>query len=234
MGIARIPYVLGHHEIARLYGVARDVPQLWRKRSLLGEPDLVVSGNPYWLLPTVLALAEPGHRKVDPKALADYKRGFKCGYSTQVLEEPPSLIGLQEVSWIFGKKTSAIGQWRNRGTLAPPDLNLSGSPLWCLNTILMDAEQRGRSVSAEAVERIRGGERAQPKPRGRVRAAEEPHHPLPPRQIFSSNEGPAALRFVRSVLNAGHAVEVRPRRSDTLDPASDQPTEPDSRGSAEA
>lgn len=59
----RFPYLLGHGEIASLYGVERQTSQLWKTRGVLGEPDVVISGNPYWLLPTVLGLAEDGTRE---------------------------------------------------------------------------------------------------------------------------------------------------------------------------
>ncbi|WP_211302939.1 hypothetical protein [Allonocardiopsis opalescens] len=212
MGTERIPYLLGHAEIARLFGVAADTPQLWRKRSLLGEPDLVISGKPYWLLPTVLALARPGGREVDPDRLAEYKADIPNGYLVQALDGPPSLIGIKEVSWIFGKKPSDIGQWRNRGTLARQDLLLSGSPLWFLHTIIEDAERRGRAVSAEAVERIQAGEREQPLPR-RQRGVPPASmgRAFPAAQVFTSGESVAAVAFLRRILNAGYAVEVRPR-----------------------
>ncbi len=213
MGTGRIPYLLGYHEIAYLFRVARDAPLQWRKRDLLRGPDLVISGSPFWLLPTVLKLTRPGHREMDPQRLADYKAGIPGGYVAQELEEPPSLIGIQEVSWIFDKKPSVIGQWRNRGTLPPPELTLSGSPLWRLETILTDAERRERSVSAVAVARIRAGERAHPKSRGSARSDAGKQESVPPAQIFTSEERSAATRFVQIVLSAGHAVEIRPRRS---------------------
>lgn len=213
MGTRRIPYLLGHHEIARLFGVARDVPQLWRKRSSLGQPDVVISGSPYWLLPTILALAKPGHREIDPQRLADYKAGIPGGYIAQNLDDTFPLIGIQEVAWIFDKQPSAIGQWRNRGTLASPDLVLSGSPLWHVETILADAQRRGRPVSTEAVTRIRAGEKAEPKTRRRDRLAAERQLALPAPRVFTSDQRSAATSFVQNVLDAGHVVEVRPQRS---------------------
>ncbi|MEV4323112.1 hypothetical protein AB0J37_12850 [Microbispora rosea] len=217
----QIPYLLGYHEIAYLFRVARDAPLQWRKRTLLREPDVVISGSPYWLLPTVLGLSKPGQREVDAHRLADYKASIPYGYVAHVLEEPPPLIGLQEVSWIFDKTSSVIGQWRNRRTLAACDLVLSGSPLWRLETILADAERRGRSVSPEAVARIRGGERAQPKPRQPRRPDAEQQGVLPAARFFTSEQSVAAATFVRSVLSAGYAVEILPRPSDQTSATSD-------------
>jgi hypothetical protein len=45
---------------------------------VLGEPDAVISGNPYWLLPTVLGLAEDGTREYLPGRLKEYKAA--CAY----------------------------------------------------------------------------------------------------------------------------------------------------------
>ncbi|WP_156325761.1 hypothetical protein [Nonomuraea sp. SBT364] len=228
MGTERIPYLLGYHEIARLFQVARDAPLQWRKRSLLREPDWVISGSPYWLLPTVLALSKPGYREVDLQWLDGYKAGIPGGYVTQDTDRMPSLIGIQEVSWIFGKNSSAIGQWRNRGTLPDPDLILSGSPLWSLETILADAERRDRSISQAAVARIRAGERAQSSRRRLASSQSGQPGAVPAARTFTSEERPAATSFLESVLAAGHAVEIRPHPSKSLRPKQDGQSAPDS------
>ncbi|GAA3825978.1 hypothetical protein GCM10022226_53410 [Sphaerisporangium flaviroseum] len=211
MGVERIPYLLGHSEIAQLFDVAPDTPQLWRKRALLGDPDVVISGKPYWLLSTVLALARPGQRDLPPGRLEEYKASIPNGYSPQVLEGPPPLIGIKELAWIFGKKHTDISQWRSRGTLTPPDLTLSGAPLWLLNTILSDAERRGRAVAAEALERVRRGDREQIKPRGQRDAlVGNSDETLPSARTFRNSESAAAVAFVRHLLRVGYEVEVRP------------------------
>lgn len=214
MGTERIPYLLGHAEIARLFDVAPDTPQLWRKRAILGEPDLVISGKPYWLLPTVLALAKTRYRQVTPERLAEYKASIPNGHFSHISDNLTPLVGIKEVASIFGKKPADIGQWRNRGTLATPDVILSGSPLWRLTEILADAEHRGRTVSIEAVERIRAGIREPVRPRGRRGA-------LPAARIFTGEESVAAVNFVRRILSSGHAVEVRPRSVDEIPPKFD-------------
>ncbi|WP_148269387.1 hypothetical protein [Streptosporangium roseum] len=221
MGTERIPYLLGYHEIARLFQVARDAPLQWRKRSLLQEPDCVISGSPYWLLPTVFALSKPGYREIDLQRLDDYKAGIPGGYVTHDTDQMPPLIGIQEVSWIFGKSSSAIGQWRNRGTLPRPDLTLSGSPLWRLETILADAERRDRSVSQTVIARIRAGERAQPSRRRLPSPHAGEQEIVPAARTFTSAEYPAATSFLESVLAAGHAVEIRPHPFNLPSPKQD-------------
>ncbi|MGP3912991.1 hypothetical protein [Nonomuraea sp. 10N515B] len=221
MSTERIPYLLGYQEIAQLFRVARDTPLLWRKRSLLADPDLVVSGSPYWLLPTVLALTKSGHRQIDPQALDHYKSAVTGGYVASGVEQLPILIGIQEVSWIFDKTPSAISQWRNRGTLPEPRLTLSGSPLWTLENILSDANRRNRPISEKAVARIRSGERAQLRRRQDTdRQAGEPETDPAP-QSFTCQESSAATRFLESALIAGFTVEIRPFWPDMHD--ADQP-----------
>lgn len=215
MGTEPIPYLLGYHEIAWLFRVARDAPLQWRKRSLLREPDWVISGSPYWLLPTVLALSKPGYREMDLQRLSLYKAGIANGYVTQDADRMPPLIGIQEICWIFDKSPSAVGQWRNRGTLPNPDLTLSGSPLWRIETILIDAERRGRSVSQGAVERIRAGERAQARRRQLASPQSGQQRAVPAARTFTSKERPAATSFLESVLAAGHTVEIRPHPSNS-------------------
>jgi hypothetical protein len=61
---------------------------------------------------------------------------------------------------------------------------ISGSPLWLLDTVLADAEQRGRATVQEGIDRIRAGEREQIKPRGqqalrRAQARAEVSDPTP-------------------------------------------------------
>jgi hypothetical protein len=223
IGSTRIPYLLGHREIARIFGVAPDTPQLWRKRSLLGAPDLVISGNPYWLLPTVLTLAKPGYRDVDQERLAEYKAEIQNGYSVPTLRQPPPLIGIKEIAWIFGRTHSDIGQWRNRGTLPAADLTLSGTPLWLLNTILEDATRRGRATFPEAIGRIREGERARPKPRGRSQATvEDSSEPDLSERIFSSSERSEAITFVMQIMKAGYAIKVQSLPQDGPPQVADQ------------
>lgn len=224
VGSGQIPYLLGYHEIAHLFRVARDAPLQWRKRALLGEPDLVISGSPYWLLPTVLALVKTGQREVDSQRLTDYKSGIPGGYVTTDPQGSLPLIGPQEVAWIFNKTPSVIGQWRNRGTLPAADITLSGSPLWKLETILADARRRGRYVSPEAIARIQAGERAQSKPRRPRLPDTTQQGPIPGPRIFTSDQSSAATIFVRSVLSAGHSVEIRPRPSGPAVSGSDDPS----------
>lgn len=231
MGTERVPYLLGHAEIAQLYGVRPQTPQGWRKRGILDDPDVVISGNPYWLLPTVLALKKVGRREVTKPLIEAYNATIPGGYSASQSEELPPIVEMAEVAWIFGKTYATINQWRNRRNLAQPNLLVSGSPLWLLETVLADAEHRGRSVSDEAVERIRRGHREGPKPRGPQRtttSASAEELPLPPPRDFGSTDAADAVIFIEQVLDAGHLVRVEPLRDSQLDGAARPPADGES------
>ncbi|WP_262508443.1 hypothetical protein [Streptomyces spongiicola] len=216
MAKKRFPYLLGHAEIALLYGVERQTSQLWKTRGVLGEPDTVVSGNPYWLLPTVLGLSEDGSREVDAQRLKEYKAGIAGGYQVDDPADLPEIVGLKEIPWIFGKKYMDVYQWRVRKSLAHEDAVISGSPLWLLDTVLADAQQRGRATVQEGVDRIRAGEREQIKPRGRKPSAEPKAAPppLPAARTFTPGEHTAddVAAFAAELFAGGFALTVRPRR----------------------
>ncbi|MFF9429423.1 hypothetical protein [Streptomyces sp. NPDC014746] len=212
----RFPYLLGHAEIAFLYGVERQTSQLWKTRGVLGEPDAVISGNPYWLLPTVLGLSEDGSREVDAQRLKEYKAQIVGGCQVDDPAELPDVVGPKEIPWIFGKKYMDVYQWRVRKSFAPEDAVVSGSPLWLLETVLADAEERGRATVQEGLDRIRAGEREQIKPRGRKPSAEPKPMPppLPEARTFVPGEHSAddVAAFAAELLEAGFSLTVRPKR----------------------
>lgn len=216
MAAGKFPYLLGHGEISFLYGVERQTSQLWRTREVLPEPDFVVSGNPCWFLPTVLGLAESGVREVDAQRLKEFKAERRGWYVVDDVDDLPPVIGLKEIPWVFGKKYGDIYQWRTRNSLAAEDAVVSGSPLWLLDTILTDAEDRRRTVVAEAVERIRAGEREGLKPRGRKKSAEP--KPAPPELPLTRSYKPGEAQledvtaFVKEIWAAGLTVSVRAKR----------------------
>jgi hypothetical protein len=212
----RFPYLLGHAEIAFLYGVERQTSQLWKTRGVLGDPDLVISGNPYWLLPTALGLSETGSREVSPQRLDEYKAKIPGGHEVTDPADLPDIVGLKEIPWVFGKKYMDVYQWRVRQSFAPEDATISGSPLWLLETVLDDAKQRGRVTVQEGIDRIRAGEREQIKPRGRKPSAEPKPAPapLPEPRTFTPGENTAdeVAAYAKELLEAGFALSVRAKR----------------------
>ncbi|MDQ8707859.1 hypothetical protein RCO28_36130 [Streptomyces sp. LHD-70] len=216
MTAGTFPYLLGHAEIAFLYGVERQTSQLWRTREILPEPDFVVSGNPYWFLPTVLGLAEPHVREANKERLKTFKAERRGWYVVDKPEDLPSVIGLKEIPWLFGKKYGDIYQWRTRNSFVKEDAVVSGSPLWLLDTVLADAVDRGRTVLPEAIKRIQAGEREGLKPRGRKKSTESKPKPpeLPPTRTYKPGEADLdeVTAFIKEIWAAGLTVSVRAKR----------------------
>lgn len=213
MAAARTPYLLGHAEIADLFGVERQTSQKWRVDGTLADPDLVASGNPYWLLNTVLRLDGHAGRKATAQRLDQYQASIHNGYHVDDPKTLPVIVGIKEVALLLGVDQQTVSRWRNRKQIVDADLILSRSPLWLLDTVEADARERGRGVAPHQLERLRSGERAPQKPRGRKPAAPRPaKRPLPPARSFTSSERDEAISFVSQVLSEGHSVTVRPTR----------------------
>ncbi|MFH8380158.1 hypothetical protein ACH4E7_04345 [Kitasatospora sp. NPDC018058] len=214
MAVARIPYLLGHAEIAELFGVKPQTSAKWRVDGTLGQPDLVASGNPYWLLNTVLRLDGHAGRQVTEQRLKHYLASIPGGYRVAHRELLPTILGTQEVAQVLGVDKQTVSRRRHRRQIAEADLVLSRSPLWLLDTVATDAHERGWALLAEEVERLEAGERAPQKPRGR-KAAVEPQprkKSLPAAQSFTSSEHDEAVAFLSEVLSEGHSTVIRPKR----------------------
>ncbi|MEU0490804.1 hypothetical protein ABZ249_16370 [Nocardiopsis sp. NPDC006139] len=215
MAQARVPFLLGHAEIAFLYRVERQTSQKWRSEGTLGEPDLIASGNPYWLLDTVLELNAEGDRPVDRERLAAYKAKIPGGYVLHDQDQLPVILGIQEVGRVLGRDAQAVSRWRNRQRIAEPDLVLSGSPLWLLETVIDDAHQRQRDLVSSEVSVLRAGQRSPQKPRGRRTAptvTRPSRESLPAARTFTSTDEAAAAEFLTSVLAKGYSVVIKPQR----------------------
>jgi hypothetical protein len=214
MAEVRVPFLLGHAEIAFLFRVERQTSQRWRTAGTLDEPDLIASGNPYWLLSTAMRLDGEGDRKADRERLATYKAGIPLGYDPEDRENLPVVVGIQEAARVLGQNAQTISRWRNRHKIAETDLLVSGSPLWLLETILDDARQRQRTIVTSEVAALRAGQRPPQKPRGRRPSTPEastPRQPPPAAQTFTSADHGAAAEFLASVLAEGFSVTIKPR-----------------------
>jgi hypothetical protein len=214
MAQVRVPYLLGHVEIAFLFRVERQTSQKWRTEGTLPEPDLVASGNPYWLLATVLRISGVGDRRIDEGQLGAYKAAIPYGYVVQNDEQLPVILGIQEVGRVLGRDAQAVSRWRNRQRIAEADLVLSGSPLWLLETILADAQHRQRSVVTAEIAMLRAGQRAPQKTRGRRSSnpgvARRPKEVLPAARTFTGADQAAAEKFLASILAQGYSVVIKP------------------------
>ncbi|MBZ3904388.1 hypothetical protein [Streptomyces griseiscabiei] len=214
MAEVRVPFLLGHAEIAFLFHVERQTSQRWRTEGTLDEPDLIASGNPYWLLSTILRLDGEGDRAVDRDRLATYKAGVPLGYDLSEKERLPVVVGIQEAARVLGQDAQAISRWRNRQRIADADLLLSGSPLWLLETILDDGRQRQRPIVASEVTALRAGQRPPQKPRGRrlnAPVTRLSRQPPPAAQTFTNADHEAAAEFLASILAQGYSVTITPQ-----------------------
>jgi hypothetical protein len=210
-----MPYLLGHAEIAALFGVERQTSQKWKTDGTLPSPDVVASGNPYWLLATVQHLEGRGDRRITTERLNAYKAGIADGYEVAQVDELPVIVGVQEVARLLGTTSQTIARWRSRDTLPEADLTLSRSPLWALESILSDARNRGRSIDKREVQRLQQGERPPQKPRGRPSRASSSRStrmPLPQGRTFALEQRGEAVKFLEELFDAGHAVAIRPKR----------------------
>ncbi|MFJ2626827.1 hypothetical protein ACIO6T_26240 [Streptomyces sp. NPDC087532] len=215
MTAVRKPYLLGHAEIAALYGVERQTSQKWRADGTLPDPDLLVSGNPYWLLTTVLKLNGVGGREATARRLAAFEAGTTGGYRAKPKASLPVILGITELAQVLGRDKQAISRWRHRKQLADADYVLSGSPLWLLDTVLADARARDRALQHEEVERLRARERGAQKPRGRTSKPPEARtqpSPLPVPRTFTRDQGDEAEAFLAAAFAQGLSVVIRPKR----------------------
>ncbi|MFJ2415132.1 hypothetical protein [Streptomyces brevispora] len=214
MAAARTPYLLGHAEIADLFGVERQTSQKWRVDGTLATPDVVASGNPYWLLNTVLCLDGHAGRQATTQRIEQYQAGIRDGYRVDDPRALPVIVGIKEVAQLLGTDRQGVSRWRHRKRIAEADLVLSGSPLWMLKTIEADAQERGRAIVSDELERLRSGEREPQKSRGRRRtAAPRPaQQPLPAARSFTRSEYDEALTFITEMFSEGHGVIIRPTR----------------------
>ncbi|MEV4992352.1 hypothetical protein [Streptomyces niveus] len=214
MAQVRVPFLLGHAEIASLYRVERQTSQKWRTEGAFAAPDLVASGNPYWLLATVMRLDGVGDRHVAQDRLTSYKTSIPRGYEVQDERDLPVILGIQEVARVLARDAQAISRWRNRRQIAEADLTLSGSPLWLLENILDDAQQRRRTILPSEVELLRTGHRDPQKPRGRRQRAplsQSSRDAPPAARTFTGADQAAAAEFLAAVLTEGHSVIIEPR-----------------------
>jgi hypothetical protein len=68
--------------------------------------------------------------------------------AAEIPTEPlPPLVGLREITNLFGTEHLTVNQWRYRGQLPEPDLTVSKTPIWRLSRIEQWATQTGRKIT---------------------------------------------------------------------------------------
>lgn len=106
---------------------------------------VIVSGSPYWLLSFVRGFGQMTARpkELDQAVLQRVVAAQEPGVWAQTVEEIPPLLGLQEVTQLFGvaSQQSMAAMVRKGPFTVPADYQLSGSPLWLLDTLIEAAPQ---------------------------------------------------------------------------------------------
>lgn len=141
------PLVMGRKEIAHVYNIAPTaVSDRWIPRGTLSYEDaVIVSGKPFWPggLVVELALPEGGRgRQLDLGRLEALEEAQGARVRPKSKGELPCVVGLQEVAEMFGvdQVKASHATKSAQGMLPPADYQLSGSPLWLLETVLAGAE----------------------------------------------------------------------------------------------
>ncbi|MFE1559007.1 hypothetical protein ACFW6V_28985 [Streptomyces sp. NPDC058734] len=175
------PLVMGRKEIAHVYNIAPTaVSDRWIPRGTLSYEDaVIVSGKPFWPGGLVVdcALPEGGRgRQLDLGRLEGLVQEQRARVLPKSKGELPRLVGLQEVAELFGVDQVKASQATKSAQemLPPPDYELSGSPLWILETVLAGAEHTEQvskaarrnpgawQLRSEVVEDLRQGRYAGP------------------------------------------------------------------------
>lgn len=140
------PFLAGRQEFGALYGVKPTQVTQWLRRGVLNyDRAVIVSGSPYWLLSFVRGFGQMTARpkELDQAVLQRVVAAQEPGVWAQTVEEIPPLLGLQEVTQLFGvaSQQSMAAMVRKGPFTVPADYQLSGSPLWLLDTLIEAAPQ---------------------------------------------------------------------------------------------
>ncbi|MFH8771994.1 hypothetical protein [Streptomyces sp. NPDC017958] len=143
--VVKKAFLAGRQEFADLYGVKHTQVTQWVARGVLNyDRAVIVSGSPYWLLSFVRGFGEmtPRPKELDQRVLKQLVAAQEPGVWARTKDEVPPLVGLQEATALFGltsqQNLSAVVR---QGRFAPADYQLSGSPLWLLDTLIKAAPE---------------------------------------------------------------------------------------------
>ena len=136
------PYLVGHQEFAALYGVEPNMVGQWlspSRRALDPATAIVVSGVRYWPLGFAAryGTTTPRFKQVDVRVKERLIAEQGEGWEADLGDELPPIVGQQEIVELFhlpaqGNLATALAS----GRFPRPDWELSGSPLWLLDTVL--------------------------------------------------------------------------------------------------
>ncbi|MFI9391881.1 hypothetical protein ACIG53_13465 [Streptomyces bauhiniae] len=143
----RKPYLVGHQEFARLYGVDPKQVAQWLSpsRGSVLDPStaVVISGVRYWPLGFAAGwgATTARFRQVDHDAKAQIIAEQGEGWEPRTAAELPPIVGQHEIIQIFNLPTQGtLATTIASGRFPEHDWLLSGSMLWMLDTVLDAAE----------------------------------------------------------------------------------------------
>ncbi|WP_406515586.1 hypothetical protein OH809_24980 [Streptomyces sp. NBC_00873] len=144
--MSKKPFLAGRQEFGALYGVKPTQVTQWLTRGALNyDRAVIVSGSPYWLLSFVRGFGQttPRPKELDQAVLQRVVAAQEPGVWAQSVEEIPPLLGLQEVTQLFGvaSQQSMAAMVRKGPFTVPADYQLSGSKLWLLDTLIEAAPE---------------------------------------------------------------------------------------------
>ncbi|REE61459.1 hypothetical protein BX257_4038 [Streptomyces sp. 3212.3] len=134
------PFLAGRQEFATLYGVKPTQVTQWIARGVLNyDSAVILSGSPYWLMSFARGFGQmtPRPKELDTLAVQRIVAEQEPGVWATSLEEVPPMVGLQEVTQLFGLSSQQnLSAVVRQGRFASADYQLSGSPLWLLDTVI--------------------------------------------------------------------------------------------------
>lgn len=138
----RKPYLVGHQELAALYGVKATMVAQWLSPSrgaLNPATAIVVSGVRYWPLGFAVryGATTPRPKHVDVRVEERLITEQGDGWAADLGDELPAIVGQQEIMAVFGLPSQGtLATAIAAGRFPDPDWVLSGSSLWLLDTVL--------------------------------------------------------------------------------------------------
>ncbi|MFE6186488.1 hypothetical protein ACFQ6U_18895 [Streptomyces sp. NPDC056465] len=157
MATVEKPLLVGLQEFAAMYGVRGPQVSQWIGRGTLTyEQARIVSGSPYWTLAFARNFGEstPRRREVREEVVGRLMAEQMPARWVNDVSQLPPIVGQQEGVMLFGlANAEVLTQQAQPGKPAEPDWELSGSPLWLLDTLLRAApvlRARARKLAWEA------------------------------------------------------------------------------------
>ena len=100
------------------------------------------------MVPPVWLLNAAGYTLRSPKQrrCRVYRDTMLPGNKSRPQQHAGRLLGIHEIADAFGVERATVDQWRRRGVLPDPDVDLQGGPVWWESTLRRWARASGRGM----------------------------------------------------------------------------------------